>query len=227
MAVTATIGRQDVVPTSTAPIKQVERPRQERVGSEQNTDGPPTSGPQGKEGPRLWWVCHCKPRCEKKFAALMQAHDFEHYLPLVTSERRYGPRIKVFTKPLFPGYVFAEIPPEKKPLIYQQDLLARAFEVEDVPRLLAQLDDIRALLESGIDFTLKPLLAKGRRVRIISGPLKGVEGLVESPEANGKHSGNSGESHGRENSRTVLLSIDVLQQGLLVPVPAADLKVLP
>jgi len=173
-----------------------------------------------KNSPRLWVVCHCKPRCEKKFAALMQVHGFEHYLPLVTSERRYGARIKVFTKPLFPGYVFAEVPPEKKALIYQQDLLARAFEVEDVPRLLAQLDDIRALLASGIDFTLKPLLTKGRRVKIISGPLKGVEGFVETAEADGKH-------HSGSASRGVLLSVDVLQQGLLVPVPATDLKVLP
>jgi len=173
-----------------------------------------------KNTPQLWVVCYCKPRCEKKFAALMQVHGFGHYLPLVTSERRYGARIKVFTKPLFPGYVFAEVPPEKKALIYQQDLLARAFEVEDVPRLLAQLNDIRALLASGIDFTLKPLLTKGRRVKIISGPLKGVEGFVESTEADGKHRSGSA-------SRGVLLSVDVLQQGLLVPVPATDLKVLP
>jgi len=205
-----------------------------RGSSQQNTDGPPNKlalNPEGRVGNdsapnknslRLWWVCHCKPRCEKKFAALMQAHGFEHYLPLVTSERRYGARIKVFTKPLFPGYVFAEVPPEKKPLIYQQDLLARAFEVEDVPHLLAQLDDIRALLSSGLDFTLKPLLTKGRRVRIISGPLKGVEGFVESPEAERKHGSGSG-----GKTSDVLLSIDVLQQGILVPVPAADLKVLP
>jgi len=197
-----------------------EPPNAWQGGNKQDTGRPLMSDPQGKEGPRPWWVCHCKPRCEKKFAALMQAHGFTHYLPLVTSERRYGARLKVFTKPLFPGYVFAEIPPEKKPLIYQQDLLARAFEVEDVPRLLAQLDDIRALLASGIDFTLKPLLTKGRRVRIISGPLKGIEGFVESAEADSKHRSSTG-------SRSVLLSIDVLQQGLLVPVPAADLKVLP
>jgi len=186
------------------------------------TDAVPTSTAPNKKGPRPWWVCHCKPRCEKKFAAQMRAHGFDHYLPLLTSERRYGARIKVFTKPLFPGYVFAEVPPEKKPLIYQQDLLAHAFEVADVPRFLAQLDDIRALLSSGFDFTLKPLLTKGRRVRIISGPLKGVEGFVESPEADGKHTSNGS---GRKSG--VLLSVDVLQQGLLVPIPAADLKVLP
>jgi hypothetical protein len=54
-----------------------------------------------------WLVCHTKPRCEKKFAALMAAEKFGHYLPLVESVRRYGQQTKRFTKPLFPGYVFA------------------------------------------------------------------------------------------------------------------------
>ena len=74
-----------------------------------------------------WLVCHTKPRCEKKFAALMKAENFEHYLALVKSVRHYAQQTKSFTKPLFPGYVFAKIPVEQKARIYQQDLLARAI----------------------------------------------------------------------------------------------------
>ena len=59
-----------------------------------------------------WFACHTKPRCEKKFAAVLAAEGFPHYLPLVPSVRRYRDQTKRFTKPLFPGYVFAEIPPE-------------------------------------------------------------------------------------------------------------------
>ena len=58
----------------------------------------------------LWLVCHTKPRCEKKFAALMKAEKFEHYLALVQSVRHYRQQTKRFTKPLFPGYVFACVP---------------------------------------------------------------------------------------------------------------------
>ena len=35
-----------------------------------------------------WFACHTRPRCEKKFSALMTAERFEHYLPLVESVRR-------------------------------------------------------------------------------------------------------------------------------------------
>lgn len=158
-----------------------------------------------------WLVCHTKPRCEKKFAALLNAEKFEHYLPLITSVRRYAQQTKRFTKPLFPGYVFAQVPAEKKARIYQQDLLARAILVEDVPKFLRQLEDVRTIVASGLELSVMPLLTKGRRVRIAGGPLNGLEGFVDNPA----------------NPQGVVISVDVLQQGLLVKVPAENLQALP
>lgn len=158
-----------------------------------------------------WFVCHTKPRCEKKFAALMAAEKFEHYLPLVESVRKYAQQTKRFTKPLFPGYVFALVPTEKKARIYQQDLLARAIPVEDEVRFLAQLEGVKAIVASGFELSLMPLLTKGRRVKVVGGPLHGLEGYVDNPQ----------------DPRGIVISVDVLQQGLLVRVPAENLQVLP
>ena len=159
----------------------------------------------------LWLVCHTKPRCEKKFSALMRAEKLEHYLALVQSVRRYGTQTKRFTKPLFPGYVFAQVPAERKTRIYQQDLLVRAITVEDVPKFLRQLEDVKAIVASGFELSLIPLLTKGRRAKIVGGPLHGLEGVVDDPA----------------NPKGIVLSVDVLQQGLLVKVPAANLRPLP
>jgi len=158
-----------------------------------------------------WLVCHTKPRCEKKFAALMKAEKFEHYLPLIDSVRRYAQQTKRFTKPLFPGYVFAKVPQEKKARIYQQDLLARAIVVENETAFLQQLADVKAIVASGFELSVMPLLTKGRRVKIVGGPLHGVVGFVDDPA---KPSG-------------VVISVDVLQQGLLEKVPAENLEALP
>jgi transcriptional antiterminator RfaH len=155
-----------------------------------------------------WLVCHTKPRCEKKFAALLSAEKFEHYLPLVQSVRRYGQQTKRFTKPLFPGYVFTQVPTERKARIYQQDLLARAIIVEDEPRFLRQLEDVKKIVASGLELSVMPLLTKGRRVKIVGGPLHGLEGFVDNPE----------------NPQGIVISVDVLQQGLLVKVPAENLQ---
>lgn len=158
-----------------------------------------------------WLVCHTKPRCEKKFAALMTAEKFEHYLPLVQSVRKYAQQTKRFTKPLFPGYVFAKVPTEKKARIYQQDLLARAITVEDEASFLHQLDDVKTIVASGFELSVMPLLTKGRRVKIVGGPLHGLEGFVDNPS----------------NPQGVVIAVDVLQQGLLVKLPAENLQALP
>jgi len=157
-----------------------------------------------------WLVCHTRPRCEKKFAALLTREKFEHYLPLIASVRRYAVQTKRFTKPLFPGYVFAQVPAEKKPRIYQQELLARALLVEDEAKFLRQLDDVRAIVASGFELSLMPLMTKGRRVRIIAGPLRGLEGLIDNPA----------------NPRGIVISVDVLQQGLHVKLSVDNLRIL-
>ena len=158
-----------------------------------------------------WLVCHTRPRCEKKFAALLAAENFSHYLPLVGSVRRYAQQVKKFTKPLFPGYVFAQVAAAKRSRIYQQDLLARVITVEDEEKFLRQLAEVRAIVASGFELSLMPLLTKGRRVKIVGGPLHGLEGFVDNPA----------------NPQGVVLSVDVLQQGLLVKIPAEQLQPLP
>jgi transcription antitermination factor NusG len=160
---------------------------------------------------RRWFACHTKPRCEKKFAALLVAERFPHYLPLVPSVRRYRDQTKRFTKPLFPGYVFAEIPPENKNRVYQHDLLVRAIWVEDQAGFLRQIEDVRAVVASGLELSLHPLLKKGARVKVVGGPLHGLEGIVDDPAS----------------PKGVVIAIDVLQQGVLVRMPMENLQILP
>jgi len=158
-----------------------------------------------------WHVCHTKPRCEKKFAALMVAERLVYYLPLLNSVRRYGTQVKRFTKPLFPSYVFAQVVLERRARIYQQDLLVRAIPVEDETTFLRQLEDVRTIVTSGMDLSLHPLLKKGTRVKVIYGPLKGTEGFVDDPA----------------HPQGVVVAMDVLQQGVLVRLPMDQLHIVP
>ena len=158
-----------------------------------------------------WYACHTRPRCEKKFAALLGAEALEHYLPLVSSVRRYPRETKRFTKPLFPGYVFARVPAADKARIYQQELLVRAIAVDDEKRFLRQLDDVRTIVASGLELTVIPLLTRGRRVRVVGGPLHGLEGQVDDSSDHGG----------------IVISVDVLRQGLLLKLPAESLMALP
>lgn len=158
-----------------------------------------------------WFVCHTKPRCEKKFAALLAREQFVHYLALIQSVRRYGAQKKTFTKPLFPGYVFARLEPTRKDRIYQQDLLVRAMVVENQEVFLRQIEAVKSVCASGFEAVLHPLIRKGTHVRVRGGPLHGLEGYVDDPV----------------NPRGIVVSVDVLQQGLMVRLPLDSLQLLP
>lgn len=133
-----------------------------------------------------------------------------HYLPTITSIRRYGNRERSFTKPLFPSYVFARVPLERKARIYQMDLLARTIPVTDEPQFLQQLADVQKIVSSGFETTIHPLFKKGAPVRVVSGPLRGVEGIIDDPK----------------NPSGIIVAVDVLQQGLHIAINLADLKLL-
>lgn len=158
-----------------------------------------------------WFVCHTKPRCEKKFADLLGREKFIHHLPLIQSLRHYGARKKAFAKPLFPGYVFARLEPDRKTRVYQQDLLVRAILIENEATFLRQLEDVKLICASGLEAALHPLVKKGTHVRVQGGPLNGLEGYVDDPA----------------NPQGIIVSVDVLQQGLLVRLPLESLQLLP
>jgi len=155
-----------------------------------------------------WHVAHTRPRCEKKFAALLTSEKFEYELPLLRAQRRYGPRVRVHSSPLFPGYVFLRVPAELRRRCYQQNLLVRLLPVEDELRFLTQLEDVRRVMASGLDAIVLPLFTKGKEVVVVSGPLRGLTGVVDNPD---RPSG-------------VIIRVDALQQGLLVKISASDLK---
>lgn len=179
-------------------------------------DFPPASAPAPVAASTVpnaaqWFVCHTKPRCEKKFSALLKAEGVEYYLPLIGSVKRYGKQIKKFSKPLFAGYVFAKIVLENKARVYQQDLLVRLLPVMSEAQFLRQIEDVRTIVASGLEMSLRPLLQKGTRVRVTSGPLWGLEGVVDDPA----------------NPQGIIVSVDVLQQGLHVRMTLDDLEPLP
>lgn len=155
-----------------------------------------------------WLVCHTKPRCEKKFERLLRAEGFVHYLPLVTSIKHYERQTKRYTKPLFPGYVFTRLPEGLRSRLYQQDLLARIIPTDDQAGLLRQLQDVQRILSAGFELSPHPTLKRGDLVKVSGGPLHGLEGRIDDPA----------------NPQGIVVSVDVLQQGLLVKIPISQLQ---
>ncbi|MBN1341550.1 MAG: UpxY family transcription antiterminator [Phycisphaerae bacterium] len=125
-----------------------------------------------------WWVLHTRARCEKVVAATLERMGITYYLPLRHVERTYGRRRLTFFKPLFPGYLFMCGDSTSYDLVARGQHIANILHVEDQDRLRKELRQIVRVVESGEPVDLYPSIREGRRCRVTSGSLKGVEGIV-------------------------------------------------
>src|SRR5271168_790354 len=155
-----------------------------------------------------WFVAHTRPRREKKLRDFCEREGFHVALPCYRTERKYRGKTVVFFKPLFPGYVFIQLTSEHRQKIIQNDCVARLLTVSDQDTFTRQLSEILQALETELEIILAPEIGVGQRVKIKSGPLKGVEAWVEQ----------------RHGISTVLLRLDFIGQAAAVKVGADDIE---
>lgn len=158
----------------------------------------------------VWFVAHTRPRCEKKLAEYCQREGVEPTLPLVRNVRKYRGKTVTFEKPLFPGYVFMRMARMMRPKIFQSDYVANLLDVVDQELFKQQLGDILVALSSDVEVMLEPRIGQGSRVRIKTGPLRGMEAFVEQ----------------RKGVSLVLLRLDFIGQAAAVKIEATELELL-
>lgn len=141
-------------------------------------DQPPEIADGVKTDP-VWHVIHSRPRCEKKAESWFHREGIECFLPLRESLRIYPSKKVVFHIPVFPGYLFAKFSPMRKRAVYASEQVANVLDVFDQDSLLREMENIRILLRESDKIEEHPFIAVGRRVRVASGKLKGLEGYVE------------------------------------------------
>jgi transcription antitermination factor NusG len=158
--------------------------------------------------PVAWYVAHTRPRREKKLAEYCEREGFAATLPCYRSVKKYRGKTVVFQKPLFPNYVFLQLQPQQRQKVYQSDYVANLLEVVDQQLFEAQLGDILTALETELEIFLAPQIKAGARVKIKSGPLRGIEGFVEK----------------RAGMTLVLLRLDFISQAAAVKIDATELE---
>jgi len=133
-----------------------------------------------RTGGERWRVLHVKSRQEKVLSAALDGMGIDHYLPIVRRVRYHGRQKARVSEPLFPGYLFLWGTLDDA---YRADRTRRVvalIEVRDQERLERELGSVHDALARAADLEPHPALEKGVRVAVRSGPLKGIEGVVES-----------------------------------------------
>ena len=159
---------------------------------------------------RTWYVLHVKPRTEKKVNEYLSLLHVFHYLPLLRKETKVQRRKVVRYLPVFPGYVFTRLFPDERIRMLGTQMLVRTIEVRDPRRMIHQLRQVEHARKLPADIRLAASFSAGEYVKVVSGPLRGLEGQVRRIGA----------------ATSIVLTVDILGQALEASVDPSDLEAL-
>jgi len=133
-----------------------------------------------------WFAVQVRAQHEKRVTERLIGTGYEPFLPLYKCRRAWSDRIKEFEAPLFPGYVFCRFDPLNRLPILKTPGVIQIVGTKRVPAPLdeSEICGIRTMVASGVPNQPWPFLAVGDRVRVESGPLRGLEGILTAFKGN-------------------------------------------
>ena len=153
-----------------------------------------------------WYAIYTRSRYEKIVDHALKLREIESFLPLRNIQSQWKDRRKWIQKPLFPGYLFIHMQLRELGRVRiirgVVQVVGNGFEAAPVPD--EQIQAVRQMVEGPYQVEAWPWLKKGRRVRVIVGPLAGLETyIVERKEKGTVH---------------LVVNIDILGRSLAVEI---------
>jgi transcription antitermination factor NusG len=160
---------------------------------------------------KQWFAVYTTCRHEKRVAEHFERREIDHYLPLYFSARKWKDGSKVqLSLPLFPGYLFIHIcRNERVPVLEVPGVLwvVGSSGAQPTPLPEFEIETLRAALDP-LRVVPYPTLTVGQRVRILSGALAGIEGVVVR----------------QKNGFRVVITLELIMQSIAVEVDADNLE---
>ncbi|WP_294346942.1 UpxY family transcription antiterminator [Prosthecochloris sp.] len=135
----------------------------------------------GQEG-QYWYAVYVRSRFEKKVHQFFLEKGITSYLPLVETWRQWSDRKKKVSLPLFKGYVFVRIAYKSDHYkVLDTDGVVKFVGIRNVPSVIIDRDIEWIKILAGEPDALKdvfPGMPYGQKVKVITGPFLGLEGVV-------------------------------------------------
>lgn len=158
---------------------------------------------------RSWFAVHTVARHEKQIYQYLQMKEVDSFLPLYSAVHQWktGPtRVEL---PLFPNYLFVHITNYERRKVLELSGVRGIVGTGSTPVALPdnEIACLRQSLEAGW-IEPHPYLKVGMQVRIVRGPLTGIEGLLIR----------------KKSVLKLILSINLIMKSLAVEVNPADVE---
>jgi transcription antitermination factor NusG len=127
-----------------------------------------------------WFALSVAPRHEKKVCYQLEQKSYETFLPLYRRQHQYGNRSREFQLPLFPGYLFCRTDLSVRLPVLTTPGVLQFLGAGKAPSPIAdeEIAAIQIATRAGIPMKPHNYWDQGEKVRIVRGPLAGLEGMV-------------------------------------------------
>ena len=157
-----------------------------------------------------WYALRVRSNCERTAWLSLSQKGLETFLPTYRSIRRRWDRTVRLEIPLFPGYLFCRFDFHRRlPILMTPGvvhIVGGAAEPSPVPE--EEIAAVRAIVDSCLRAEPWPFLKVGELVRIVDGPLRGIEGILV----------------GLRDKQRLVVSITLLQRSVAVLIDAVWAK---
>jgi transcription antitermination factor NusG len=165
---------------------------------------PPESGRTSVTEPFPWYGIRTRSNHERVAAIVLSGKGYDPYLPVYRLRRRRADAVVESEHPLFPGYVFCRFDATKRlPILMTTGVISvLGFGKEPAAIPDEEIEAVRAVLRSGLPAEPCAYLREGQRVRVTSGSLDGVEGILVK----------------KKNQSRMVVSVSMLQRSISVEI---------
>ena len=163
-----------------------------------------------------WYACYTRGRHEKKVASHLDSRRIETFLPVHRLEVQWSDRRKTVDRPLFPSYVFARFRTDELPQVLSTRGLVTILRAGGAPAVIPdeEIQNVRRFADAVTGYRIIPereiLIQAGDRVRVLTGPFAGIEGLAVL----------------RRGRRHLIVALSTVGEGLTVDLDGACLQVI-
>jgi len=129
-----------------------------------------------------WYAVYVRSRYEKKVHQWLEEKELTSFLPLLETMRQWSDRKKKVYEPLFRGYVFVNIDMKHEHIkVLETEGVVKFIGIGRNPSVISERDIewLRTLVREpdALHQTVSTMPA-GRKVRVLAGPFKDLEGIV-------------------------------------------------
>jgi transcription antitermination factor NusG len=157
-----------------------------------------------------WCAIYTRHQHEKVIAQILSAKGIEVFLPLYNTTRNWKDRTVQLSLPLFPCYLFLRGIAGGRIEVVTTPGIVSILGINGEPARIpeAEIESVRRAIEWGNRVEPHPFLRCGDRVRVKSGPLQGLEGILVR----------------KKNFYRLVLSVEILERSAAVEVDVSAVE---